>query len=280
MTKNPSFPKYSEWFTKYCKLSNEPIVKDSEKMISYCLQLDQQLPSKYGWRFSSEESFLKQVDSCKNPHDLNQLYWLDQARNVEAYSMMTFWRGVELLKPAIRSLNLKEITPPGILARSLLEIACVYNTNANIIEKTFKSIELQQGKVVISKEIERMIVKMIWGTRIGDPKSEIKQTNVLTYIQKVSKNLNAHEVLSTYEYLCEIAHPNFIGNTRFWSHIEKVYADGSEQRVITKYVDKEPTHIILEKIIWSLGWSAAVLRNSFELFQSAISGFVTKLENG
>ena len=82
-------------------------------MIAYCFELDVIMPDRYGWRFSSEESFSKQIDGVRDPQSLNKIYWTDMARNVEAYSTMTFWRGLELLKPAIRSLNIREIiTPP------------------------------------------------------------------------------------------------------------------------------------------------------------------------
>ncbi len=249
-------------------------------MIKYCFELDQEMPQKYGWRFSDVDSFKKQIDKCKTPSECNKVFWVDQARNIEAYSMTTFYRGVELLKPAIRSLSVKEIITVGVLARSLLELSCVYIVNANILEKTFSDLKFPENTIVNSKEIETMIVKMIWGTRLNDPDEHLKQKNVLSYIQKVSRYPNGDEVMPTYEYLCEIAHPSFIGNTRFWSHVEKTYPDGSQQRVVCRHSEKETVHQILDKTIWTLAWSATVLRNSFHLTQSALAKLLSKVNYG
>ena len=89
------------------------------------------MPARYGWRFSSEIALKQQITGIKDPAELNRIYWTDQARNIEAYATMTFWRGIELLKPAIRSLNIHEIVAPAVLARSLLELSCVFLIQAN-----------------------------------------------------------------------------------------------------------------------------------------------------
>jgi hypothetical protein len=121
---------------------------------------------------------------------------------------------------------------------------------------------------------------MIWGTRYGDPPAHLKQTNILTFLQKIARNPKAKDLLPTYEYLCDIAHPSHIGNTRFWSHIEHVYPDGSERRIVSRYAKGSPTAEILSKILWSLGWSAAVLRNGYELTSLAVATLLQKLKYG
>ena len=275
-----TFPQYAQWITDYCKDNVEPFIRDSGKMIAYCFELDQLLPEKYGWRFSDVESLKKQISYLKTPKEINKAYWLDQARNIEAYSTMTFWRGLELLKPAIRSLNVHEVITPAVLIRSLLELSCSFIINANTLDKTFREIEFPDKSVVISHELEEMVIKMIWGTRVGEPAPYLKQTNILTYIQKVSKNPSSTDVLPVYEYLCDVAHPSFIGNTRFWSHVEEIFPDGSQRRVIARFADKECTYEIMDKILWGMGWSAAVIRNGFEITRVAIQQLLTKIENG
>jgi len=272
-----TFPAYAGWLREYCAAHAHPFIRDSSKMIDYCFEVDRNLPDNYHWRFSSEESLKIQVKGVSSSMDLNRIYWTDQARNIEAYSMTTFWRGVELLKPAIRGLNIREITGPAVLARSLLEIGCTFIMHANNLEKTLSELSFPANTVVASHEFEEMVVKMIWGTRYGDPEPHLKQTNVLSCIQKVAKNPNATDVLSTYEYLCDIAHPSFIGNTRFWSHVEELLADSSERRVISRYASGDTSMEILDKILWSLGWSAAVLRNGFEITRSGLEKLLDKI---
>lgn len=170
----------------------------------------------------------QQLDGIKNPAERNRIYWIDQARNIEAYSITTFWRGVELLKPAIRSLNTHEVVTSAVLARSLLELSCVFLIHSNNLTKNLSELAFPPDAIVVSSELEEMIVKMIWGTRYGDSEAHVKQSNILAFIQKVSKNPNAASVQDTYDFLCDIAHPSFIGNTRFWSHIQEINPDGSE----------------------------------------------------
>ena len=119
---------------------------------------------------------------------------------------------------------------------------------------------------------------MIWGTRLDDPAEHLKQKNVLTFIQKVTKNPDAKDVMPIYNFLCEIAHPSVIGNTRFFSHVEQTYPDGSEHRVISKFANANYAEEILDKTIWSLGWSAYVLRKGFEITREGISDLREKLE--
>lgn len=274
-----SFPQLTGWINEYCKTHSDPFVRDSSKMIQYCFKLDLQLPEKYGWRFTDIDAYKRQVEAAKHQSDeLNKTYWTDQARNIEAYSMMTFWRGVELLKPAIRSLNIHEVIAPAVLARSLMELSSSFLINANYFDKNFQELQFPEKTVVFADEsFEKEIIKMIWGTRLGDHPSYLDQTNAMTFVQKVSKNPHAKDAFPTYEFLCEIAHPNVVGNTRFWSHVEKVYPDGSEQRIIARYAHGQCTEEIINKILWSLGWSAMVLRNGFEITRESLRLLLEKL---
>ena len=278
MPKQISFPKYADWITKYCDKNPHPFVKDSGEMIAYCFELDEQIPKEYKWRYSDEDSLKLQIKSAKSPKEINKIFWSDQAHNVEAYSVMTFWRGVELLKSAIRSLNVNEIIPPAILSRSLLELATVFLINANNLEKNFREISFPANTVVTSHDIEKMIVKMIWGTRFDNPEEHLQQINIITYLKKLSKNEHVKELWPNYEYLCDIAHPSFIGNTRYWSHVETVYENKSEDRVITKFSHHDNNMKILDKVLWSLGWSAASIRNAFELNTDGLRQLIKKLE--
>lgn len=272
-----SFPGFAGWLSDHCELSDDPFVRDSWKMISYCFELDRKIPSEYRWRYVDLESFQNQVSGNNEPVHLNRLYWTDQARIIEAYSLTIFWRGMEMLKPAIRSLNTKELITSAVLARSLLELSSVFLVHANNIQKTFSDLQFPDDAVVISSEFEESILKMMWGTRIGEPAPHLKQTNVMTFMTKLAKHPNGKEILPTYEFLCDIAHPCHMGNTRFWSHVESVDKSGAELRVISRNTSGPPTHDILNRILWTLGWSAAVLRNSFEITSSGVEVLAHKI---
>jgi hypothetical protein len=274
-----AFPTYADWLAEFAKGCSHPFARDSADGIKLCLEFEQKVPKDYGWKFSTAEALLKEFRGTKNPSDVNRAYWLDFARNCEAYSVMTFWRGLELIKPAIRSLNIREVIAPAVLSRSLLELSAVSLWNANILDENIGKVLAQAREkpdfVVASTELENFMAKAIWGTRLGDPRPEIKQTNVLTIIDKITKNPAASELMTKYEYLCEIAHPNVIGNATFWSHVDKKYPNGSELRIISKSPNVESIRDTLENILWALGWGAAVVRNSLELRSQAIGRLVT-----
>jgi hypothetical protein len=105
----------------------------------------------------------------------------------------------------------------------------------------------------------------------------LKQTNIVTVIHKLSKNPHAADLLDRYSYLCELAHPNFIGNALYWSHVEKVNDDGSETRVMMRSHDLGIRDEIVHAILWALGWSAVCLRNALELTQSGVGSILQRL---
>ncbi len=262
---------YDVWLRNLAADSGHPFVRDSEAMIQYLFELDRDTPSKYRWRVTSAEAFKEQLSTSKAANDLNRLYWHDMARNIEAYDIMVVWRATELIKPALRSLNTREILAPAVLSRSLLELAASVIINSNTIYNTVENAVVSaHGKIVYSEELEKYIVRMIHGTRIGEPPDYLKQVNALTYIQRVSKNQNASELWEIYEHLCDVTHPNVLGNARFWATIEAKNKDGSETLRMERHAESITTTEILEKILWVLGWSAACVRNGVEISQDAV----------
>jgi len=177
---------------------------------------------------------------------------------------------LELLNPAIRGLNVGELLAPAVLARSLLELASAFLVHANTIEATLGKISFPRNTIVVSAEVEEYVLKMIWGTRLGEPEKTYKQTNALTFIQKLSKNENVKDLLPTYEYLCEIAHPNVIGNVRFWSHVKHIDEHGFRHVEIASTAEGDNVAQIRSNALWGIGWGAGVVRNAYRMTISAI----------
>ena len=269
---------YSDWLCMYCKDHEDPFVRESESMIRNCLDLDEKVPNEYGWKFSSKESLEKQLSEVVSYQEVNSIFWEDQARNVEAYALMTYWRGVELIKSCLSGINGREVIAPAISARSLLELSTVFLLNANTLHIAFGELSFPENTVVTSSEIEALVVKMIWGTRYGEPEPNLTQTNIMTSLQRLSKNPKATELMPNYEFLCDIAHPSFIGNTSYWSHVDSVYPDGSEKRVMSRLSSRELNKEITDKTIWALAWSSVCVRNAFEKMSDANSVLLAKLK--
>src|SRR5690606_11312778 len=139
-----------------------------------------------------------------------------------------------------------------IYGRSLLELSTVFLLNANSLRKTFGNLSFPENTIVTSTEVEALIVKIIWGTRYGEPEPHVKQTNIMTSLERLSGNPQATELMPTYNFLCDIAHPSFIGNTSYWSHIESMYPDGSERRIMSRLASRQFNTEILDKTLWAL----------------------------
>lgn len=265
--------KFDSWLGTFAKRSSSPLVRNSETMIQYLFELDGRLPSRYGWRATSVADLDEQLKTAKSAEDVNSIYWQDMSRSIEAYGVMVIWRGTELTKTALRSLNSREILAPAVLSRSLLELATTAIANSNTIQKTVQDISASKESrmgVVACKELEALLNRIIHGTRVGKPPVHLKQTNVMTYLERVSKHPDAANLLQVYEYLCDLAHPNVLGNARFWAALQNEKKGEGCLVSMERYAESAVTEETRENILWALGWSAACIRNGFELGQKAV----------
>lgn len=266
-----------EHIFKYCNESDNGIIKNANNMIRHCLEIDDTISDEHTWKFTSQKSLEEQLKNISSPEECNNIYWTDQTSNIEAYSMMTLWRGIELIKSCLNGLNNSETISPAVTSRSLLELSTVFLLNANTLDKNFSEIAIAKDQVVTSTAIEEFVVKMIWGTRFDNPEPYLQQTNIMTSLKRLAKNPSAEELMPTYEFLCDIAHPSFIGNTSYWSHISSLNDDGSENRVISRLSSRYTNTEILDKTLWALAWSSACIRNAFDIINKANKVILNKL---
>lgn len=268
---------YSAYLKEYCKDSLIILVKESEGMVKKLFNLDKQIPDQYRWKFSDLDSITNQVSSENTRQGLNKIYWTDQACNIEAYTIMTWWRGNELVRSCLNGLNGREVIVPAVAARSLLELSTVFLLNANTLDKIFAQITFPPETIVVSTDIENLVAKMIWGTRY-QPKDELlTQTNIMTALKKLAKSSGAEDLMPTYDFLCDIAHPSFIGNTSYWSHIEAKNPDGSEIRLMSRLTDRQYNTEITDKTLWALAWSSTCIHNAFIIMRNAYAGLLNKI---
>ncbi|EQA6242217.1 TPA: hypothetical protein ACNFPD_003450 [Enterobacter cancerogenus] len=268
---------YSDWLITHCAESTIFCVKNSEGMVKNFLDLDKDLPDEYRWRFSDVDSIAKQSKSATSLSDLNRIFWTDQARNIEAYAVMTWWRANELVRSCLNGLNAREVIVPAVAARSLLELSTVFLLNANKLEKNFKELTFIPDRLTFSNDLEKLVAKLIWGTRYQLDENSIKQTNIMSSLEKLAKSPGAEDLMQTYEFLCDIAHPSFIGNTSFWSHVEATNPDGSQRRLMSRLNDRNFNTEITDKTLWALGWSATCIYNAFIMTRNANVELLQKL---
>lgn len=120
--------------------------------------------------------------------------------------------------------------------------------------------------------MEEIILRLIWGTRQNNAPEYLIQKNILSYLKRLSKNPNASELFEVYEYLCEAAHPNVVGYTRFQGR--EGIKDGNHIIVHLSpdlsTGESQAGNKLLEQTLWAFGWSAVCLRNGFHIVQKSI----------
>jgi hypothetical protein len=278
MDKATDMPTLADKICEFCRSNTEPKIQQTPAMIQLCCDVGAQLPDQYRWRFTSDEVLVKMWGAARSASEANTIYWKDQLSSVEAYSVTFYWRGMELLKAAIRELNTGELVAATVLTRALLELACSYLVHADTFAKLCKELSFPAREPVVSKDWEKVATKMLWGTRIGEPPEHVKQTNVLSFIKRVNKTEAGAGISEIYDYLCDVAHPSFVGNARFWSKVESVKPDESEIRLLEQRSEGESAAFIKGKSLHAISLSALCMTRAFALIRESIKELLTKLE--
>jgi hypothetical protein len=265
------YPLLADWASTFIEQAERPLVRHCQDNLKAALSLSQSLPDSYHWQTLSTEEFHKRLKNGHNIHCWNYEFWGDWSKNSEAYSIMLCWRAIEIIKPAVRAINQQDLIAAAILARSLLELVSNYLMNANFIHSSCDGVASNKDVKVVSQECEDFIVKTIWGRRFLDPDEAHKQINALTQLQKLGKHPDANELVPTYEFLCEISHPNVVGYARFWSESTTQIKGGSAVREISRSANGTLQHELLENTIWALSFGARSISNGYQLIHRSLS---------
>jgi hypothetical protein len=260
--------------------SEDIAINSIEHTIAWLNDLARRVPSKYGWRFRTSEAFLAELQeitsSTENPFlDINRLYWTDTLKTCEAYSLMCTWRIVELARSCVRSLSSGDLVSAALAARAGLESTCQYVDTARTISATLEKIprvDLNKD-IVASKDLETFLVRTVFASRRTGDEEIYKPTNIITIVDKVSKVMGQEHVKSTYEELCELAHPNFLGRSVYVIDWAPGSRPGDETRTIG--VGEGPTGLgITQTIVRALSWSCGTHVTAFRLMSQSIESFL------
>ncbi len=161
---------------------------------------------------------------------------------------------------------------PAILGRSLVELTTGFILNGGSIREvvTLAAQEWHQDKFVGCTDLENLLNKALYGSRLvreGDP---LRQTNILTQLQTLSKIEGFEAVMEHYERLCEVAHPNFLGHARFWADGPQQQPDGSLLWTGAPGVANEAVRAIRADTLWSLAWAGANVCTGFKILDDQV----------
>ncbi len=272
------YPMLADWVITSAKRSENSLVQLCQENLKSALTLSQSLPDMYNWETISPETFKTNVTQTNNIHCFNYEFWRDWSKNCDAYSVMLYWRAIEIINPVTRAINQKDYVAAAILARSLLELVSSYLLNANFILRAVKDAVQVSEQLAVCPECEEFIVKAIWGRRFLEPGNAHKQINALTHVQRLSKSPNAELLWPMYEFLCEVAHPNVVGYARFWQDEAADLPSGAQIREISRQASGSVQQELLNNTLWALSFGAAGIKNSYRLINDALSDLMPWIE--
>ena len=218
------------------------------------------------WSYLTDENFEKLVRAERKPEAINRLLLSHLIRLAEAYQVMSVWRAVEVAAPAVRALNSNEITAACVLTRSLLELAASFALAVPQIEKWFRSLPWESASETLfgAEEMEQFLTKLVFGWRLDGGDDALKQTNIVTLIQKLDKlavqrGLPSKMVEERYAVLSEAAHPNHLGFERFTAAVSHDAGTGWSSRQISVAAKGGARDHLVVNCLWALAFAHSIM---------------------
>lgn len=186
------------------------------------------MPADYIWKFRSTRFLTEQISAAMkgkaSPEEINKIYWTDFRENLSAVREIFNRRYLPLFTSSIELINKLDILSSACVARSAFELSMWSLYHTSVIKNTINDLISNpdiSGKIVSASSLKELIVKLIWGTNIiKDKNDERKQLNIIRKcfepLAKHAKDKTGEEYIEkTYDILCDIVHPNVIGNYLF-----------------------------------------------------------------
>ena len=237
--------------------------------------ITESFPTSYGWRFISSENFTKLVtakaQAGASAGELNTLYWRDTLGTIEAYTVMSVWRMVDICQAAFRCVEEDAIVPAAILARSALESSVQFVQDARTIAATIEQVLNvdMTANVVLNEELEAYLLSTVYASRQTGVEEIYKSKNILTVLEKIAKVAKDDPIKEEYELLCEVTHPNFLGRSTYIISAEEDPNDGSRLRTLGPG-NGVSSATLLQSAIWALSWAIEAQASSTHLMQSVV----------
>lgn len=252
--------------------------------IEFLNKLMGSIPQPYRWRFRTVDAFKAEatqlIETGANPTEINKLYWEDTLNNCEAYSVMSICRLIELARSAVWAVARKDIVCAALIARAALENTVQYVDAARTITATIMKSILDQSFIednAPNDELEDYLLKTVFASRLPDVEDYYKPTNIMTIIDRIAKSPGQSVVKDHYNFLCEIAHPNFVGRSVYILDTKIGSRAGDEIRTLGIGSGNNSVDILISTV-WAVSWAVGTQCSATQLMQSSIGSVKSALE--
>ncbi len=231
------------------------------------------------WRFVGADDLYLQVETLVKAGDIdgsNIIYWRDIESSILAIRRIYINRSIALLESSLILLNRGDLLSSAVVTRSFFELALWMlhhsATFKNSIDALPPASDLK-GRLVGASELQMLIVKLIWGTRLKDrtkKHSQLEQLKLIKELDKIKKRDPTNYIEPMYEYLSELCHPNVLGNFLFVEVTALKNSDSADLTIVNSQVGVEATAVI-EKVCSCISWSTKAIMNAEVQFEEAIA---------
>lgn len=268
------------FLAKYAE-EDDPFTSNAGGVIGRFYQWIDHIPNEFVWHYQTADDFRARVHeiTSASPRDFNRLWWSDMLGQCQAFSMLSAWRTLDLVKSTIWAIRRNELLTAATVARAALETAANYAWFQRTVRPTFDDIwtnyrgDVTSGtSIVISAEIEDEILRTLYASREPGTEEIYFPRNIITKIQKISKLPGQDVLLPNYERLCEYVHPNMLGTFVFAKRI-----DGA-MRIQNRYSDSADG--IVRPVLFALSWSCNTLPLSVNALQESAGRLMRLVEVG
>lgn len=256
-------------------LDSDPFLCSINENIESLNKLGRLFPERYNWRFKTVEALKAELgellSSGAQPADINCLYWIDVLATCEAYTVMSLWRMVELIRAAVWAAARRDFVCAALVARAALESAIQYVNAARTITATIDPIfgtDLTKN-IAASEALEDYLLKTVYASRLPDTEKYYSPTNILTLLNRTAKITGMSNIALHYGALCEVAHPNFLGRSVYLLEAKPGPRTGDEIRVIGRGAVLNVNEI-LKPTVWALSWAAGTQVTATVLMQTTV----------
>lgn len=221
---------------------------------------------------ATAEELKARLEEALNKGDIygaNRIFWMDQLTTFEAWKLMFLWRMSEQSQTVLLLREKNQIVSCASVCRSAFELAI----NALITSAKLSSVlnQIDESRVKntlsISNTFPTDVELAIFGTRIAERVgiNIPTQISILTHLKKLNKNPLGSKIEKSYELLCDITHPNWLGNRPFYRRGSK----GTIVSVSATY-DSEWKQEVQSTIESTLSWTIHAASNVADQSNRAI----------
>ena len=259
----------------------------NEGLRKYTDELGLHLLNVHKWTFTSPASLrtaLQTPTAAGDWKNVNKLYWSDLFESIDASRNFFLKRSQPLLHSSVNSLNSGDLISSAPVTRSLLELAIWSLQHSATFKNTLKDYSPQANPalhVMDATGLQDLALKLIWGTRLKERterNKDVAQMHIIDQFKKVAKRDKLNFIEPTYDFLCELCHPNAVGNWLFADSDATGDVHGQIEVPISPSQNGAEKKNSMTHLCGSICWSALALVNANSQYEEALVWIDRKFE--